>query len=280
VSTPSVTDAPTVVAVVVTYKRPEILREAIAHLFNQVPFGLAGIFISVNSADEETSSYVNALVEEKAGFVVACYYDNEGPAGGIFYGMKYFMEKTTASHVWLMDDDVIVQDDCLRQMLACSTTSGYVYPKVKTEKSDAFFSFGWSAVLLKRSVVDQVGFPIRELFYWAEDTEYLQNRLTRVFQIPYTICETALVHHLHRESRTKPSWYYYYSVRNTLYYRTYIAGYTWYRFKRTLYLFPNLLHAILFKEKNKVKKLNLFTRGVFDGLRGKIGKTINPETNR
>ena len=38
-------------------------------------------------------------------------------------------------------------------------------------------TLGWCAVLIPRVAVDAVGLPQAELFWWTEDTEYLQWRL-------------------------------------------------------------------------------------------------------
>ncbi len=266
-----------VLAVVVTYKRPEILLECLRNLIRQLPFGLRHIHVVVNSHDQETFNAVHEFSSSFGEIVSYEFRDNEGPAGGIYRGMKYFLNTSQHDFVWLMDDDVFVLEDCLREMLKCSKDHQYIYPKVKTANGQDFFSFGWSGVILSRDLVKKVGLPIKDLFYWAEDTEYLQNRITRVYKINYHICESATVSHMHIISERKPSWYYYYSIRNTLYYRSYIAGYTWYRFKRTVFLIPYLFYKVLFVEEKKLLKLRLLFLGIFHGLIGKIGKIVDPE---
>jgi hypothetical protein len=101
----------------------------------------------------------------------------------------------------------------------------------------------------------------------------------RVHGIQPVRCTSAKVEHLHDRTRSKPTWYYYYAPRNTLYYRNYIAGYTWYRVKRTVYLFPALCYDILRNEKKKVKKLAFVFYGIYHGMTGTIGKTVDPEKN-
>lgn len=262
-----------VFAVVVTYKRPDVLKSCLQALLDQHAFGLERIHVVVNSDEQAT---VDVIQTFSVGAVVTTFekHDNVGPAGGFHYGLKAFLE-SNCTHVWLLDDDVIVQDNCLHTLLHENKT-GYIYPRVFTDAQANYISFGWSAVLLNREIVEEAGLPIKDLFYWAEDTEYLQDRIMRKLGYNPLRSVVAVVNHMHQVTPRKPSWYYYYSVRNTIYYRTYIAGYTWYRFKRTVYLLPYSLYTILFKERNKGAKLILFIRGVWDGIFGRIGKSINP----
>jgi hypothetical protein len=176
-----------------------------------------------------------------------------------------------------MDDDIEVEPGCLNALLKNVTNREYLYPRVIKSGREEVVSFGWWGVLLAKDLVMRVGLPIAELFYWAEDTEYLQNRIMRVHKVQPLRVHDAVVKHLHRRTKRHPSWYFYYTARNTLYYRSYIIGYNWHRFVRTIYLLPYLFSVILFKERRKVTKIYLLARGVFDGLRGRIGKRVDPE---
>src|SRR5690606_33418825 len=146
-------------------------------------------------------------------------YDNVGPAGGFFYGLKKFLE-SNCEFVWLMDDDIIPHPGCLEALIKYAEFEPYVFSKVQKVTGEEVQAFGWWGVLISKSIVSKVGLPIKDFFYWTEDTEYLQNRMIRKFKIiPYR-CESAVVEHLHQRNGNRPSWYYYYTIRNTLYYRT------------------------------------------------------------
>ncbi|QLQ15568.1 MAG: hypothetical protein HZY73_07595 [Micropruina sp.] len=55
-----------------------------------------------------------------------------------------------------------------------------LFPSAVYEKTGQVMNFpGWSGVLLDRIAVRLAGLPLPELFWWAEDTEYLQFRLPR-----------------------------------------------------------------------------------------------------
>jgi len=269
-----------VFATIVTFNRPEMLKDCIAALLNQSAFGLGRIHVVVNSTDVETVDVIKSFqVDLTSDFITYECHDNPGPAGGFFYGLKRFLSEDT-DYVWLMDDDVVVDKLCLRELLACSTDNDYIFPRVIKADGEEIVSFGWWGVLLARELVVKAGLPIPELFYWTEDTEYLQNRLVRVFNTSPMRCKTGMVRHLHQRKKKHPSWYYYYTTRNTIYYRTYIIGYNWHRIKRTLFLFPHSLFMILFKEDNKFKKIKLMIYGLYHGVIGKIGKLIDPSLNR
>lgn len=267
-----------VFAVIVTFKRPEMLRTCLASLMGQRDYGLSRIHVVVNSSDSETEEVINSFREDED-FLTFDRYDNPGPAGGFYHGLQRFLNEE-CEYAWLMDDDVVVAPSCLQELLLCSADHQYVYPKVLKKDGEEVVSFGWWGVLLARSVVVTAGLPIPELFYWAEDTEYLQNRIMRQHGVVPFRCKSAAVTHLHLRHVRHPSWYYYYAIRNTLYYRTYIAGYTKYRFKRTLFLFAHSIFTILFREQRKFKKLWLLTLGTYHGLIGRIGKLVDPELNK
>jgi GT2 family glycosyltransferase len=266
---------PGVFAIVVTFKRPRLLKECIAALLEQRTAGLSGIYVAVNSNDQETMDVIHSF----AGMGIPIsfdIFDNVGPAGGFHHGLNSFL-RGQWSHAWLLDDDVVVESDCLSELMVHARDYDYIYPTVVKDGGENVVSFGWWGVLLSRVVVEKAGLPDKDLFYWAEDTEYLQNRIMRVHGFQPFRSPTARVKHLHQRGRKRPSWYYYYTSRNTIYYRCYQAGFTWYRFRRTLILYPYLLFEILTKEDRKMLKLYLVMRGFCHGLARKTGKVIDPE---
>ncbi len=264
----------TVCAIIVTFNRPDILKECLAALMTQS--GLDHIHVVINSPDPHTIGVTQSFDESH--FISYEVHDNPGPAGGFHHGLKWFLNQKY-SFCWLMDDDVVVGENCLKQLVLCSVQHEYIYPRVVKGDGKEIVSFGWWGVLIKRDLIMRAGLPIAELFFWKEDTEYLQNRLMRVYGVAPFRCLSAVANHLHLRKKKRPSWYYYYTVRNTLYYHNYIAGYTWYRVKKTFVLFPHALFMILFREDNKLRKMRLVSIGIFHGIIGKIGKLIDPALN-
>jgi GT2 family glycosyltransferase len=267
-----------VFATVVTFRRPDILTNCIDALLKQREFGLARIHVVVNSNDEDT---INVLRSFSARSEIVTYevLDNPGPAGGFNQGLQRFLAEG-CDYAWLMDDDVVAGDDCLKELLKHTDDHEYLFPRVVKGTGEEVVSFGWWGVLLSRALVLKAGLPITDLFFWTEDTEYLQNRLIRVHKTSPYRCKTAVVSHLHLRKKKYPSWYYYYAIRNTLYYRGYIVGYNWRRFIRTIYLYIHSFVMILLKEDNKLKKLKLVFYGTYHGLTGRIGKLVDPALNK
>lgn len=133
-SRPSVIDDPTaedmlkVVAVVVTYNRCECLLKNLAALGQQTrPVDL--VVVLDNCSTDGTAEALGA-----AGYFELPWFDyvrldhNGGGAGGFHAGMEYAM-KLDPDWLWVMDDDVAPEPDCLEGLLSCTDRSEAVHPK-------------------------------------------------------------------------------------------------------------------------------------------------------
>ncbi|WP_026838101.1 glycosyltransferase [Gillisia sp. JM1] len=260
-----------VFAVVVTYKRSEILEECLTSLLENSSYKIHHLFVVINDFEQSTLDVVNQFILKFPSKLSYKRYNNLGPAGGFYYGLENFLE-SDSDYVWLLDDDIFPDRDCLKELLECSKTYPYIIPTVFDTEGKKVVAFGWWGVLLAHSLVKKVGLPIKEFFYWKEDTEYLQNRMIRKFSVIPHRSEMAHVIHGHINKSKKPSWYYYYTVRNTIYYRTKIFPFN---NKGRIFLlktYSGLIFSIIFKERQKIKKFSLLVLGTKDGIIGKIGK--------
>lgn len=186
-----------VVVIVVTYNRCELLRECIEHLKNsEHP---ADILIVDNASTDGTARMVTEYVNNTDVFY-ANTGANIGGAGGFNYGIKkaYAMGY---EYFWLMDDDTMVNPDSLTVLLdtasRCGNDFGFIssmalwtdgepchmnYHDISSQWSEdkkllrdgiirisaaTFVSF-----FTRREVVETVGLPIKEYFIWGDDTEY------------------------------------------------------------------------------------------------------------
>ena len=120
--------------------------------------------------------------------------------------------------------------------------------------------------------------PNRDLFWWIEDTEYLQWRLPRIHGVPAHRCPEAQVIHGGGPRRSpRPPWMLYYEVRNTLWYRIHVQDTSWRRrVGRSLRVVLSTGIRTLLVEDRKLHKLRLVVRGIVDGLRGRLGRTVVP----
>ncbi|UBZ06852.1 glycosyltransferase [Salegentibacter mishustinae] len=260
-----------VFAVVVTYKRASILEQCLTAVLKSSTYKIEHLHIIVNDNESSTLKIIKQFSLEFPSKISFEIYDNVGPAGGFYYGLKKFQE-SKSDYVWLMDDDIIPEPGCLQALMDCADSEPYVFPKVVKKTGEEVRAFGWWGVLISKQIVEKAGLPIKDFFYWTEDTEYLQNRMIRKNGIiPYR-CGNAVVEHLHKRTGNKPSWYYYYTIRNTLYYRTRIFPFNLKGAVRVAYVFLGTFYRILSNEPKKLKKMYLVGLGTFHGLAGKLGK--------
>lgn len=188
-----------IVAIIVTFNRKELLKEAIDALCHQTVQKF-DIMIVDNASTDGTKEYISDYLESER----ICYFNtgaNIGGAGGFHFGMKKAFIKNY-DYVWLMDDDTIVDHDCLENLLNAkdilcdqfSFLSSYVYwmdgsPCVMNFQRA--FEYDWikSQQQLKEGIIPiktgtfvsafinmrvakKVGLPIKEFFIWSDDTEY------------------------------------------------------------------------------------------------------------
>jgi GT2 family glycosyltransferase len=108
----------------------------------------------------------------------------------------------------------------------------------------------------------------RPLFWWAEDTEYLQWRIPEA-GYPRQVVDGALVEHdAIRQGDGVPLWKYYYEARNMLYVSMHL--------KRRLGHYPRNLSKLaaraIWREKHgRLRRLGVIARGLFDGAFGRLG---------
>lgn len=206
--------------------------------------------------------------------------ENVGPAGGFYEGIKYFTKVKRKDFVWLMDDDFFPLKSCLEELIEKSSDNQVTYPFVRNKKFKSVKCPGWWGVLVPTSIVDQVGYPLKELFFWAEDTEYLQGRIAQKFKYESLwVPQAKGVHFASRNLNYRKKWRYYYEIRNTVYYRLYVQEVTPARLFKLSRSWFKLFWVILAKDTDKMAKFEFFFRGTRDGLQKKLGKTIDPHAS-
>jgi rhamnopyranosyl-N-acetylglucosaminyl-diphospho-decaprenol beta-1,3/1,4-galactofuranosyltransferase len=265
-------------AVVVTFERPRVLDLGLEALTGQSR-PPERILVVDNGSGAPTRNLLTRWSHRSDRLSVLRLDDNLGPAGGFAEGIRTAVEGG-ADRVWLLDDDARADPRCLEYLLAFSTKEGahLVFPAVfDTAGKPADFP-GWSGVLISADAVREAGLPNRDLFWWIEDTEYLQWRLPRVHGITSHRCPEARVEHGGGPRRSpRPGWMLYYEVRNTLWYRFHVQDTSWRRRgSRAFYVVSATLLRTLLAEDRKLHKLGLIVRGAVDGLRGRLGRTVVP----
>ncbi len=94
-----------------------------------------------------------------------------------------FLEDVSFTHAWLMDDDCYPEPEALSLLVAQVVTMRQGMCRLSGGRLRGYRCCD-ELPRLERSLIDRLavrlaGLPMAELFWWAEDTEYLQHRLPR-----------------------------------------------------------------------------------------------------
>lgn len=216
---------PRVYAVVATYRRAELLQRLLLSLRAQGD-DLRGLVL-VDNGQEPASA---ALARQFPGDVrVLTPAENLGTGGGLGLGFGEILHHTDATHLWVLDDDVIAQPGALAQMLAAQSRSAAaaVSPLVPDARNLVKWFPGplsqpawdvirsgvtpeqfvaqcgteplrwnwatWASLLVTREAVEAVGLPRTDFWYQATDIEYTL-RLSHKF--PCVLAPVAVCLHL------------------------------------------------------------------------------------
>ena len=267
-------DRPTVLAMVLTYNSPENLACSIRAIGAQTRPPEALLVID-NASDTPASQVLegwNPPVDMDV--KVLSQAENTGPGGGWAKALEHF--RSSAYELgWLLDDDVIPPPDCLAVLLdeAGDPKRAFLIPAVRQLTGETTMYPAWHGVLLSRDIVETVGLPREDFFWWNEDTEYLMWRIPRA---GYPLRHTRRVIVEHAKGRAEwgiPPWKYYYEARNVTYYRLHV--------RRSRNRLPRKLAMLaaraLLREKDKrLLRLGMMLRGISDGIAGRLGRRVDP----
>lgn len=118
--------------IIVTYKKPELLQKCIQGVISQA-LKPNYIIIVDNKSEDSTSDLCKQLLNldknikykidniscfsGKIGNIKTYYLEkniNDGGAGGFHDGIEFTLNNTEAQRIWLMDDDGIPEENCLK----------------------------------------------------------------------------------------------------------------------------------------------------------------------
>jgi GT2 family glycosyltransferase len=183
-------------------------------------------------------------------------------------------------HAWVLDDDMVPDPDCLEVLLAEASKdpkSAFCFPRsVQPDGSVGAWS-SWCGFVISRHIVEEVGVPRAELFWWAEDTEYCHWRIPHA-GYERRIVDGALVQHdAVRQSAGVPAWKYYYEARNMLYLHLHVMHRVgWYPRNVT----KLLARAVVRERGARLTSLRAIGRGLADGAIGRLGVRLPVEPMR
>ena len=254
-------------AVVLTHNAPESLSRCLRAIASQTEPPQAVLVVDNASTPAVTrETFPDHLPE----LTLIRSDTNGGPAGGYALALGKFTE-SDFKHAWVLDDDMLPDPTCLERLWVVAgraPESAYVFPvSFQVDGSYGFWP-SWCGVLIAREIVEAVGVPMEELFWWAEDTEYLQWRIPEA-GYPIRMVDDAMVRHDPiRHGDGVPVWKYYYEARNMLYVHLYV--------KRKVGRYPRnvtkLIGRAALREKDgRLVRLQAIAKGLWDGARGRLG---------
>jgi GT2 family glycosyltransferase len=268
-------------AVVLTYNAPIALEQCLSAIARQTR-PVDAVIIVDNASSEPVDDLAHHLPQAR----VLRLAENLGPAGGYAHGLEAFLEDGD-DFAWIMDDDCVPAADALAWQLTNASRSRVVMATMLDPVSgDVTNTQGWCAVLVPQAVIVAVGLPDSSLFWWTEDTEYLQWRIPRAgFDVDR--CDRAYVQVSRmRSGHGKPPWKYYYEARNQVHYRLHtqrptpgeaVPRYLKFRVRawRAARSAGQLGILAVFREPaGRARKLAMVGRGIVDGVRGRLGRLV------
>ncbi|MCP3928289.1 MAG: glycosyltransferase [Bacteroidetes bacterium] len=237
-------------AVVVTYNRCSKLKLVIEGLLAQSR-PLDSIIVVNNASTDDTKFYLESLGSCK--LLETVHLDeNIGGAGGFYTAIKRAYEKG-ADWVWTFDDDAVPIEDALSTLLNAPVIKknkdfdqiGFLASRVdwidgnrhamnisvnewawpfyydKYDKCFMIHTSSFVGMLISREAIKKVGYPIKEFFIWADDTEY-STRVSAQFPC-FLVFNSVIIHHTETnvganitDVEKHTLWKYKYGFRNVL----------------------------------------------------------------
>src|SRR5690606_21582933 len=105
-----------ILAVVVTYRRPDVLFKCLEAVLINSTRKVDELHVIINSSDSETIEIIKSFLPLGITKISYEIFENIGPAGGFYFGLQRFL-KSDCDYVWLMDDDIIPENNCLESLL-------------------------------------------------------------------------------------------------------------------------------------------------------------------
>jgi rhamnopyranosyl-N-acetylglucosaminyl-diphospho-decaprenol beta-1,3/1,4-galactofuranosyltransferase len=277
-----------VCAVIVTYNRMDVLKKALDHIFAQTIQPATVIIVDNNSSDG-TRSYLNTFKNNKQ--VKSLLLENNiGYAGGIAQGILYALSFSKYDYFWIMDDDSFHAKNTLEELIVNIEKTDYsmiglsgfnirLGNKVKSKSPAKLHDIDYALIdgaLVRAEAIQKVGVPSEKFFMMCEDHEYC-FRLKRA-DLKIGVLNLGSTERLYLGGGgrfTKSTlWRGYYQSRNhILILREYFSFMNLFGF--ILKQIKMIIAAAVFAP-DRVKRVKLRLLGIYHGLKGVEGKTLDP----
>jgi rhamnopyranosyl-N-acetylglucosaminyl-diphospho-decaprenol beta-1,3/1,4-galactofuranosyltransferase len=307
-----------IAAVVVTYNRRALLEGCLDALIRQER-PLDEILVIDNASTDGTAE---VLSEKYTGKVTNVRLEeNVGGAGGFYEGIR-LAHQQGHDWIWVMDDDVEPAPDALKALVESpafndpsvgflaslvldSNRKAQVFPyrrfnwlmaacpAVREGSLDQALvpieAAGFLGGMVRREAIDAVGLPVKDLFIYWDDTEFIYriSRRFKVFLVPaskvihkYVWVPPARSSILGKKSRgpaapLSETWRFYYNLRNSIFIRTRYVKPWLAPLVPVLAIIRPLGAALAFND-HKVARCKVLCQAAIDGVLGRLGKRFSP----
>lgn len=208
-----------VAAVIVTYNRFELLKEAVAAVRSQ-SHAISHLIVVNNKSTDGTTEWLDLQTD-----LNVVHQSNEnGGSGGFFSGIK-LAEQLGCQWIWVMDDDTISRPNTLEKLMeklnVVPHQIGFIGSKSiwkddsphlmnipaispSFNKQIAFNLFdqhqliltettSFVSILINANAVRAVGLPYKEFFIWGDDQEYTR-RITKAGFLGFYCIDSVVLH--------------------------------------------------------------------------------------
>lgn len=207
-----------IVAVIVTYNRFELLKEAVAAVNNQT-VAVKNLLVINNGSTDNTARWLDAQTN-----ISVIHQANSGGAGGFCTGIGH-AASMGADFIWVMDDDSICTPTALEKILEkiamvkepvgfigsrCNWTDGTPHlmniPNIKPLFNNSIpfnkyddhrviltESSSFVSLLINAEAVHLAGLPYKEFFIWGDDQEYTR-RITKQGYLGFYCADSIVLH--------------------------------------------------------------------------------------
>jgi GT2 family glycosyltransferase len=176
-----------IIAVVVTYNRKSLLKRCLDSLLSQSHLPHFIIVVD-NASSDGTGEMIRREFSTQSCIIYRHLERNLGGAGGFHFGSKFALEMG-ADWIWLMDDDCLLQKNCLNNLIAGLGNKKDIYSPVVVSLEDRktvlwgihaavnsgnqeVITLPFNGFLIHRNSIEEIGLPEKGFFIYGDDTEY------------------------------------------------------------------------------------------------------------
>ena len=293
-----------IACVIVTFNRKELLMQCIEAVLQQ-SFKPIIIYIIDNASTDGTTEllYSRGYLNSTINGIYLEYIKldkNTGGAGGFYTGIKKAAEEGIYDGIWVMDDDGIPHQDCLKNLIPYIKDYDYIAPLVVSKEDKNISAFygsikdilaksengiinklaaPFNGILYSKSFIEKVGYPKKEMFIWGDEYNYHIRALKKGI-IPITIINAIHTHPKNRQQLrsscfnskiviVESNWKLYCLSRNITYNAIVEHGYIKGYYQALKYL---IKYSYFYLKNKDLNKLDIILNGIWDGILNRFNK--------